>query len=110
MKGSHLALVLSLVWFLLVAVSPAAGQSVEARRANSSETAQATTDKDRITAQELKSKLDAKADIVIIDARDGRSWIGSAVKIKGAIHLTLSQLDEQLNDLPKDKEIVIYCT
>lgn len=64
----------------------------------------------RITPAELRRKLDAKADVVIIDARDGRSWIGSAVKIKGALHITLSQLEERLNELPKDKEIITYCT
>lgn len=64
----------------------------------------------RITPAELKRKLGTKADIVIVDARDGHSWIGSAVKIKGAIHITLSQLPDRLNELPKDKEIITYCT
>jgi hypothetical protein len=64
----------------------------------------------RITTHELKRKLDAKADIVIVDNREGRAWIGSSVKLPGAIHIPLSQLQERLHELPKDKEIITYCT
>jgi hypothetical protein len=64
----------------------------------------------RITTHELKRKLEAKADIVIVDNRDGRAWIGSSVKLPGAIHIPLSQLQERMHELPKDKEIITYCT
>ena len=64
----------------------------------------------RITPSELKRKLDAKAGIVIVDNRDGRAWIGSSVKLPGAIHIPLSQLEERLKELPQNKEIITYCT
>ncbi len=65
---------------------------------------------DRITIKELKQKMDKKESIVIIDARAGNSYIGSSVKIKGAIHITLDELESRMNDLPKDKGIITYCT
>jgi Rhodanese-like domain len=65
---------------------------------------------DRITIHELKRKMDVKEKIVIIDTRKGSAWIGSLVKIKGAIHLTLDELETKINDLPKEKEIITYCT
>ena len=68
------------------------------------------TNPDRITTHELKRKLDAKEDIVIIDNRAGSAWIGSQVKIKGALHIPLQQLLTSLDKLPKDKEIITYCT
>jgi 3-mercaptopyruvate sulfurtransferase SseA len=64
----------------------------------------------RITTHELKRKLDAKADIVIVDNRDGRAWIGSSVKLPGAIHIPLSELQQRMHELPQDKEIITYCT
>lgn len=64
----------------------------------------------RITTHELKRKLDAKAGIVIVDNREGRAWIGSSVKLPGAIHIPLSQLEERVKELPLDKEIITYCT
>ena len=65
---------------------------------------------DRITIRQLKRMMDAKEDVVIIDNRDGSSYVGSIVKIKGAIHITLSELEAKLKDLPKNKLIVTYCT
>jgi 3-mercaptopyruvate sulfurtransferase SseA len=68
------------------------------------------TDPDRITTHELKRKLDAKADILILDNRTGHAWIGSQVKIKGAIHLPMQELMTKFDKLPKNKEIITYCT
>ena len=68
------------------------------------------TNPDRITTHELKRKLDAKEDILILDNRTGSAWIGSQVKIKGAIHMPLQELMTKLDKLPKDKEIITYCT
>ncbi len=64
----------------------------------------------RITIHQLKRKLDAKEEIVIIDTRQGSSYVGSTVKIKGAIHITVDELEAKMKDLPKNKEIVAYCT
>ena len=90
----------------------AAAQQPQTSKAKEAESAeeQLAAAKDRITTHELKRKLDAKEDLVILDNRDGRAWIGSAVKIKGAIHITLSQLEARMKDLPQDKEIITYCT
>lgn len=64
---------------------------------------------DRITIQELKRKMDAGEKMVILDARKGSAWIGSVVKIKGAIHCTNDDLEAKIPDLPRDQEIIIYC-
>jgi len=64
----------------------------------------------RIAPSELKRKLDAKADLVIVDNRDGRAWIGSSVKLPGAIHIPLTELEARMKELPQDKEIITYCT
>ncbi len=71
---------------------------------------QDVSDDERITIGDLKRKLDRKEEVIIIDARAGSSWIGSSVRIKGSIHITTDQLDARIDKLPKNKEIVIYCT
>ncbi|MCI0387884.1 MAG: hypothetical protein MOB07_03810 [Acidobacteria bacterium] len=65
---------------------------------------------DRITIRQLKRMMDAKEEVVIIDTRDGSSYVGSTVKIKGAIHITIDKLEAKIKDLPKNKLIVTYCT
>ena len=64
---------------------------------------------DRITIQKLKQKMDAKEDIVILDVRSKESYSGSPVKIKGAIRMLPDEVQERMNDLPKNKLIVAYC-
>ena len=51
------------------------------------------------------------------DARAGLfnpdgSYLGSSVQIRGAVHLTLDDLESSQSDLgvPVDREIIIYCT
>lgn len=63
----------------------------------------------RISIHHLKRKLEAKEPIVIIDNRTGGSWLGSLVKIPGAIHMPVDELPTRLDELPKDREIVTYC-
>ena len=65
---------------------------------------------DRISIHQLKRMMDAKEDVVIVDNRAATAYIGSTVKIKGAIHITLDDLEKKMKDLPKNKLIVTYCT
>ena len=64
----------------------------------------------RITVQELKAKMDKGEDTVIIDVRAGREYTDSKIKMKGAIRIPIVQLETRINELPRDKEIVTYCT
>lgn len=64
----------------------------------------------KITAQELKAKMDRGEDILVIDSRTGNEYEGSKIKMKGAVRISIVNIEERSKDLPKDKEIVIYCT
>ena len=70
----------------------------------------ATDNVPRITVQELKAKMDKGEDLIVIDARTGNDYEGSKIKIKGAVRISIVKIEERSRDLPKDKEIVIYCT
>ncbi|NBO63553.1 MAG: hypothetical protein EBU88_01660 [Acidobacteria bacterium] len=65
---------------------------------------------DRISVHELKLKMDRKEKILILDARSGNALIGSRVRIKGARHFTSRDLDRSADSLPRDRDIIIYCT
>ena len=64
----------------------------------------------RITIQELKAKIDKGDDLVIVDVRTGQDYADSRIKIKGAVRIPIVQIEERYKELPKDKEIVLYCT
>ena len=64
---------------------------------------------DRITVKQLKEKLDRREAVLILDARSGNAYLGSQVRLPGALHLPADRLESSLDKLPRDKEIVIYC-
>jgi rhodanese-related sulfurtransferase len=65
---------------------------------------------DRITIEEVKRKMNAGEAIVFIDTRNSRDWNASDVKIPGALRIHYSELLKHLNELPRDRLIVTYCT
>lgn len=69
---------------------------------------------ERITAEELKSKIAGKIPVAIIDVRSTNTFISSENKIKGAIRIKARRLRARLaypplKDIPRDREVVTYC-
>lgn len=61
----------------------------------------------RIAVEDLKAKADRGA-VTIIDTRDAASFAAS--HIPGAINIPLPSIEASLDSIPRDKEIVTYCT
>ena len=59
---------------------------------------------DRITVEEFKRLRDA-GKVYVLDVR-----YSIETKIKGATHVPLDQLESRLSELPRDREIVTYCS
>ena len=64
----------------------------------------------RISTDELKKRMDAGEDFVVIDTRNPQAWAQSDVKLPEAIRVPADKLEEQLAKIPKNKSIVTYCT
>lgn len=67
-----------------------------------------------ITAEELKTKVERNERVTILDVRSTNTYVESANKIKGAIHVKLRRLRSRLGvpplkNVPRDQEIVTYC-
>ena len=70
----------------------------------------AEADVPRITVAELKEKLAKNAPVFIIDSRSQGSWDNSEIKIKGAVRIPADEVEARLGEIPRDREIVVYCT
>jgi membrane protein DedA with SNARE-associated domain/rhodanese-related sulfurtransferase len=64
----------------------------------------------RITPAELKAKLDGAEPVIIVDVRDRIDFEKEPSIIPGALHLTIEELDARHREIPRDREIVLYCT
>ena len=59
---------------------------------------------DRVTVEELKS-LRAAGKVLVLDVR-----YQIDKQIKGATHIPLGDLEARLAELPRDREVVTYCS
>lgn len=64
----------------------------------------------RITPQELKRMLDAGQDVMVVDVREPVDFEAEPAIIPGALHLTTHELDERHREIPRGRDIVLYCT
>ncbi len=60
----------------------------------------------QITPRQLKDWKEKKKDFVLIDIREG--WEREAYNIGGE-HIPMGDIMARLGDIPKDKDVVIYC-
>jgi hypothetical protein len=67
----------------------------------------ATDDIPRMTREELVPLL-GSADVIVIDVRSNPDWLGSDVKIKGAVREDPAKLATWIEKYPKDKTLVFY--
>ncbi|BCL62647.1 hypothetical protein DGMP_33400 [Desulfomarina profundi] len=61
----------------------------------------------RMDKDELKSLLGDK-NLVVLDVRVGRDWNSSEFKIKDAVRMAPSDID-QVEKYPKNTKLVLYC-
>jgi hypothetical protein len=59
---------------------------------------------DRVTLEEF-TRLRAAGKVFVLDVR-----YQIETKIKGATHIPLDQLEARLSELPRDREIITYCS
>jgi membrane protein DedA with SNARE-associated domain len=65
---------------------------------------------DRITPEELKQKMDAGEPLAIIDLRHPLDFLPYPQVIPGTIRLLPAELQRRQQEIPRDREIVLYCT
>lgn len=64
----------------------------------------------RIEAVELKALLDGGEKVVIIDLRNSLEREDSALQIPGSIALDFEDIESGFGDVPRDEDVVLYCT
>ena len=63
----------------------------------------------RITPEELKGKIDAGEDVIIVDLRHSLDFEAQPETIPGALHMDAAELEEAHEVIPRDREIVLFC-
>ena len=64
----------------------------------------------RITPEELKTLMDGGVDLMVVDVRDRIDFEAEPAIIPGALHLSIDELDARHLEIPREREIILYCT
>ncbi len=64
----------------------------------------------RITPEELKRRLDAGEAVVVVDLRHSLDFEADPALIPGALRMDAARFEETHESMPRDREIVLYCT
>jgi rhodanese-related sulfurtransferase len=66
----------------------------------------------RVQVEELAQRLtSADADrVLIVDVRSHGYYDSGAARIKNSIRIEPNNLEEEMKNFPKDKDIYLYCT
>jgi len=64
----------------------------------------------RVTPEELMRMMQAGEEVALVDLRHELEVEHDRVKLPGAIWITLQQLEERHGEIPRDRDIVLYCS
>jgi rhodanese-related sulfurtransferase len=64
----------------------------------------------RITVDELYQKLNDGENPMILDLRPHSELEHDPSSIRGALHMTMDEVDGRLKEIPRDRDIILYCS
>lgn len=64
----------------------------------------------RISPEELKEKIDSGEPLTIVDLRHSIDFEADPETIPGAFRMDASELERKDEHLPRDREVILYCT
>ncbi|HET8824522.1 MAG TPA: rhodanese-like domain-containing protein [Terriglobales bacterium] len=64
----------------------------------------------RISAGELRKRMEAGEEFTVIDVRNPHAWAEATDMAAGAIRVAANDADEAIGRIPRNKPIVAYCT
>ena len=64
----------------------------------------------RITPEEARKKLESGQRVIFLDTRNPAAWATAEEQLPDAIRVPLAELDQHLEEIPRDGTVIAYCT
>ena len=64
----------------------------------------------RITTDEVSERMNRGEEFAFVDIRNPQAWAQSDKKLPNAIRVSKEELGEHLNEIPRDRAVITYCT
>ena len=64
----------------------------------------------RVTVDEVKERMARGEQFVFLDTRNPQAWGEAETKLPGAIRVPADEAEQLLDEIPRDRTVVTYCT
>ena len=64
----------------------------------------------RITTDEIRERLERGEQFTFLDTRNPTAWAESNTKLPDAVRVASDEVAQHLNEIPKDRTVITYCT
>jgi len=63
-----------------------------------------------ISPSEAKQMLDSGAHVIFVDARNPNAWGEASSKLPGAVRIPADEVNQHVQELPRNGTVITYCT
>ena len=64
----------------------------------------------RVTVDEVKQRMDRGEQFTFLDTRNPQAWAEADTKLPGAIRIPANEVEQHLDQIPKGRTVITYCT
>jgi rhodanese-related sulfurtransferase len=64
----------------------------------------------RVTTDEVKERMDRGEQFTFVDTRNPQAWGEADTKLPGAVRVPADEVEQHLDEIPRDRVVITYCT
>jgi len=64
----------------------------------------------RVTVDEVRQRLDRGEPLVLVDARSAESWSKANTQLPGSVRVPPDDVAGHVDEIPRDRSVIAYCT
>ena len=64
----------------------------------------------RVTVDEVKERMDRGEAFTFVDTRNPKAWAEAETKLPGAIRIPADEAEQHLDQIPRARTVITYCT
>ena len=64
----------------------------------------------RVMVDEVKERMERGEQFTFIDTRNPQAWGESDTKLPGVIRVPADEVEQHLDEIPRDRVVITYCT
>ena len=64
----------------------------------------------RVTVDEVKERMDRGEQFAFVDTRNPKAWGAAETVLPGAIRVPADEVSEHMDEIPRGRTVITYCT